>query len=135
MTRRQAGAIAAGGAAGATLRWALVSISPSDGGVRWVVMAINVAGSALLGVLLAEEWSRPRLRRWVHDFGAIGFCGGLTTFSTFSLEIVELLHERSANAAALHAVLSVSLSVVALVAGAAAMRRTRAAGSPLEEVP
>nr|MDQ3355012.1 hypothetical protein [Actinomycetota bacterium] len=54
--RRRVTAIAVGGAAGATLRWALVT-SVESGRFPWPVFALNVVGSVLLGVLLAVERS------------------------------------------------------------------------------
>lgn len=120
---------------GAALRWFVISEAWSGAGVRWGVLALNVGGSALLGVLLASQADTGRSRLVLHDFGAIGFCGGLTTFSTFSLETVELLRAGDVADAAVHGGLSLSLSVSAVLAGAAALRRASAAGGPVEERP
>jgi CrcB protein len=127
-------AVALGGAAGAGVRWAVVTLS-GGGWLPWPVLAVNVGGSFVLGVLLAEEWTHPRTRVLLHDAGAIGFCGGLTTFSTFAVEIVDLIRADRAGAAALYAVLSVVLCVAAVLAGAGVLRRTRAAALPVEEEP
>jgi len=48
-------AITGGGIAGAALRWAVVATGPAAGQFPWRVLAVNVAGSLLLGVILAEE--------------------------------------------------------------------------------
>ena len=127
--------IAGGGIVGAALRWAILTSVASPGRVPWPVLGINVAGSLLLGVLLAEEWDHPRARLLLHDLGGIGFCGGLTTFSTFAVEIVDLVRDDAVGAAITYGVLSVGLSIAAIVVGAAAMRRVRAAAVPLEEAP
>lgn len=85
-----------GGFAGSVLRYgvgvgvaALVSLR--SGGMRFPVatLAVNVAGSLLIGMLLryAEQGSAQ------HLLGAVGFCGGFTTFSAFSLESVRLIHD------------------------------------------
>jgi len=133
--RRRAAAVAVGGIAGATARWAvLVTFEPS-GRMPWTVLAINVVGSVLLGLLLAEEWAHPAARLALHDGGAIGFCGGLTTFSTFTLEIVNLARDGHVALAVTYGVLSVSLSIAGVLAGAAALRRVRALAVPLEEEP
>lgn len=134
--RHRALAVAVGGIAGAATRWAvLVTFTPPAGQLPWPVLTINVVGSILLGVLLAEEWTHPAARLALHDGGAIGFCGGLTTFSTFALEIVNLTREGHLAAAFAYAVLSVVLSVGGVLAGAAALRRARVLSLPLEEEP
>jgi CrcB protein len=132
--RRRAAAIAIGGASGAALRWAVVT-SVEVGRFPWPVLALNVAGSVLLGLLLAEEGSHPRARLLLHDVGAIGFCGGLTTFSTFSLEVVDLARAGDAWLSVTYTVASVVTVIVGVTAGAAARRRVRAIAQPLEEQP
>lgn len=133
-TRTQLAAVAAGGALGAGARWALLRfIEPPA--FPWPVLAINVAGSFLLGVLLAEEARTPRVHVALHDLGAIGFCGGLTTFSTFAVDTVELIERGDGARAAGYALASVVLAVAALLAGAALLRRLRAAVAPVEEEP
>ncbi len=132
--RRRAAAVALGGAAGASIRWAVIT-SVGAGVFPWPVLAINIGGSVLLGVLLAEEWSHPSARLLLHDAVGIGFCGGLTTFSTFSLEIVELTRDDRLAMAAVYAVASVVGAIGGVVTGAAALRRVRAIALPLEEEP
>ena len=132
--RHRAGAVAAGGARGATVRWGVVG-AVEAGLFPWPVFALNVVGSALLGVLLAEEWRHPRARLLLHDLGGIGFCGGLTTFSTFAVEVVQLVRDGHPVTAAAYAVTSVATALAALLAGAAALRRVRPRTRPLEEAP
>jgi CrcB protein len=127
-------AIAVGGVAGAASRWA-VSASVDAGRFPWPVFALNVAGSLILGVLLAEEWSHPRARLVLHDAGGIGFCGSLTTFSTFSVEVVDLYDDGDVGIAVVYTVASFTATIAAVVAGAAALRRLRALTLPLEEQP
>lgn len=133
-TRRRAVLISLGGAAGAGLRWAVLA-SVTTGAFPWPVLALNVAGSALLGMALAEEWAHPTARAWLHDGVAIGFCGGLTTFSTFAVEIVELARHDDWSTAGIYGVSSIVLAIAAVYAGAASLRRARALNLPLEEQP
>ncbi len=132
--RRRVIAVAVGGAAGAALRWAVVT-SVDAGRFPWPVFALNLVGSVLLGLLLAEEEGRRSAHLVLHDAGGIGFCGGLTTFSTFSLEVVDLARDGSTGLAITYAVTSVVAAVLGIAAGAAALRRLRAVTIPLEEEP
>jgi CrcB protein len=132
-TRRAA--IAGGGVAGAGLRWAVLTAVAVTGRIPWPVLGVNVAGSLLLGALLAAEWDHPRARLLLHDVGAIGFCGGLTTFSTFAVEVVDLVRAGAVGAAVAYVALSVGLSIAGTIAGAAALRQVRAIALPVEEAP
>jgi len=77
--------VAVGGAAGSSLRWLLANqANGSDFPVG--TMAANVIGAAVLGALMARR-PTAHLRALV----ATGFCGGLTTMSTLSLEIAWLI--------------------------------------------
>ena len=127
-------AIATGGAGGAVLRWAVVTTF-AGGRFPWPVLIVNVVGSILLGILLAEEWSHPGARLLLHDFGGIGVCGGLTTFSTFSLEVVDLARGGDTATAVAYAAASVASAIAGVTIGAASLRRIRAVTLPLEEAP
>ncbi|MCY3771671.1 MAG: fluoride efflux transporter CrcB, partial [Gemmatimonadetes bacterium] len=60
----------------------------------WGTMLVNVAGSLLIGVVAALSASidRPWPSSEARAFIMVGFCGGYTTFSAFSLQTLELLH-------------------------------------------
>ncbi|MPY95700.1 MAG: fluoride ion transporter CrcB [Acidimicrobiia bacterium] len=132
--RRRAAVVAIGGAAGAGTRWAVLTWAGSSL-FPWPVLALNIAGSVLLGVLLAEAWPHPSARLLLHDVAGIGFCGGLTTFSTFALEVVDLARDGHAQMASAYAVLSVLGAIAGVMAGAAALRRLRAVTLPVEGRP
>jgi len=126
--------VAIGGVAGAALRWAvLTTVEP--GSFPWPVLVINIVGSLLLGAVLAEEWVHPSARLVLHDLAGIGFCGGLTTFSTFAVEIVDLTRDGHLGTAVVYGVASVGGALIGIVVGAAALRRGRAVTLPLEEQP
>ncbi|MGH9290360.1 MAG: fluoride efflux transporter FluC [Acidimicrobiales bacterium] len=126
-------AIASGGAVGATARWAVLAVFPTAGPFPWSVFTANVAGSLVLGALLAEERRHPRLRLLLHDAGAIGFCGGLTTFSTYAVDVVRLYDSDHLATAVSYTLASVFATVIAVVVGAAILRRWRAA--PVDAAP
>jgi fluoride exporter len=128
-------AIASGGAVGAAARWAVLAAFPTEGPFPWSVLTANVAGSLVLGALLAEEWRHPRLRLLLHDAGAIGFSGGLTTFSTYAVDVVRLHDSDHLGTAVVYTLASVLATLIAVIVGAAILRRWRAAGRPVDEAP
>jgi CrcB protein len=108
----------AGAGAGGAARYALgLWIERMAGtGFPWGTLAINVTGSLILGFAYA----------WLEGIGAspewrlllgIGFCGGYTTFSTFSWESVRLIQGGAWGAAAAYVVASVVLSLAAVLLG------------------
>ncbi len=115
-------ALAAGGIAGATGRRLVVDLW-SDGTASWATLLVNVAGSALLGWLVAAE-ARPARRTLTVAAGA-GFCGSFTTFSAFSLIVAEHLDAGRAGAGVVYAAGSLGLAIVAAVAGGYLRRRFR----------
>ena len=110
-------AIAFAGAAGTVTRYLISMWMPRETGTfPYGTFAINVAGSFFISLtsrVLSAPESNPVLRAAL----TIGFCGGFTTFSTFSAEFVTLLQEGRAARALLYVVLSVGSGAVAVVAG------------------
>lgn len=109
--------VAVGGAAGAVLRFAAgQALGPArPGAFPWHTFAVNVAGSLVLGLVLAlVPTDDPRHLR---PLLAVGFCGGLTTFSTFGYETVSLLQARAYGTAAAYAGGSFALALLAVVIG------------------
>ncbi len=127
LTPSRLAAIGLGGMTGACLRWWVLGVWPVAGaGFPWPVLTINVAGSFILGLALAEEWDHPQGRLVLHDGLGIGFCGGLTTFSTFAVEVSNLTKSGGSATATAYVSLSVLLAAAGVFAGAAVLRRSRA---------
>lgn len=105
--------IALGGAAGSVLRYLISVVVPAGSGVPWGTLTVNVAGSMLIGVALANI-SRGETG---HFLGVIGFCGGFTTFSTFSAELLGMIREGDYGVAAAYAAASIVVCVVAVGVG------------------
>lgn len=85
-------AISVGAALGALLRWVLaVRFNPLHWGVPLGTLAANLIGGYLIGVFVAWLGPRPELPPQLRLFLITGLMGGLTTFSTFSAEVVERL--------------------------------------------
>lgn len=133
-TRPRVATIAFGGAAGAGARWAVVT-TVDAGQFPWPVFALNVAGSILLGALLAVDGDQPRTRLLLHDAGGIGFCGGLTTFSTFAVEVVDLVRAGRASTAGVYAVTSVAFAILGVIGGGTLGRWLHALPLPVEKQP
>jgi CrcB protein len=108
--------LSVGGAAGANARYWLGAVVRSLWGVPafpWITFAINVSGSVVLGFVAGLCLGRPDDARksWYLLLGT-GFCGGFTTFSTFSLELLQLVQEGRLAAATGYAVGSVAAGVL-----------------------
>lgn len=99
--------MALGGAIGALARYGIGTAVPTDA-LPWATVAINVAGSFLLGLLIAVgAWFAPEIRIGL----AVGLLGGFTTFSTFSADIFLGLEAGRAGEAFVYLTLSVVLGV------------------------
>jgi fluoride exporter len=124
-------AIAAGGALGSVARYLIGTWvqtwlqTPSGAAFPIGTLVVNVAGSFVLGLLyglLQGTESADGARA----FAGIGFCGGFTTFSTFSWDTVRMLQDGDVAQAGANVAASVSLSVLAAFVGialAGALRR------------
>jgi CrcB protein len=126
---RTALAIALGGAAGTLARFGLGTwIQRLTSTFPISTLVINVTGSFLLGFLmrwLLSTAASPDLRSAL----TIGFCGGYTTFSTFSYETARLIESGSWARAGTYVAASVVVSLVATFAGFAAAVRVIARGA------
>jgi CrcB protein len=85
-------------------------------------LLINITGSFLLGVIIRFAVETPAISPEVRAFLTIGFCGGYTTFSTFSYETAAMLEDGEWRHAALYVVASVAVSLLATFLGFAAAR-------------
>jgi CrcB protein len=82
-------------------------------------LAVNVTGSFLLGVLVVVLARRAGDATAMQLLLAVGFCGGYTTFSTFSLDTVALLEGGGGSLAVMNVVASLALALLATLAGVA----------------
>jgi CrcB protein len=117
-------AVATGGALGTVGRYELALAEPVQSGhFPWATFVANLVGSLVIGVaavLLLDGRGSTRLPR---AFVVVGFCGGLTTFSTWMVESVLLTRDGDAGIAALYLVASLLLGLFAVALGVAATRR------------
>jgi CrcB protein len=112
--------VAAGGAIGSVGRaWVGIAAARLFGlSFPWGTMIINIVGSAIIGIIAATALSPGRtvLSPEIRIFLMVGFCGGFTTFSSFSLQTFELLRDGRPGAALANIVASVVLCIAATAA-------------------
>lgn len=116
-------AISAGAALGALLRWVLaLRLAPLFPTLPAGTLAANLVGGYLVGLGIAWLAARPSLPPEARLFLITGFCGGLTTFSAFSAEVVDLLQKGHVGTGALAIALNVGGSIGMTVLGLATWR-------------
>jgi fluoride exporter len=101
------------GAVGAVLRYALSRAFPvRPGHLPGGILIVNVVGSGVAGLLIGLA-ERAALDGDLRLVLVTGFCGGLTTFSTWSVETIELLDGGRWRAAILNVVVTLALGLAA----------------------
>lgn len=116
--------IAIGSALGGVSRYLVGGLvqRASGAGFPTGTLVVNVTGSFLLGLFLRYGLETPTLTPELRAFLTIGFCGGYTTFSTFSYEAVALLEDGQWSRAAFYMGASLLLSLAATLLGLLAAR-------------
>ena len=113
-------AVAVGGALGALFRGGIHRAIPHfySSGQRAAAVATLLAnglGAVLLALIVNEPGSGGSV--WARTFWATGFCGALTTFSTFCADAISLRHSHTARHAMAYVIGSIVVSLVGLWAG------------------
>ena len=117
------GAIALGGAAGTAVRAAIAQALPSRmDAFPWATLAVNISGSLVLGVVIAVSVERAAPQRYLRPLLGTGFCGGLTTFSTFAVETDALVRAGRFAVAVGYAALSLTAGLISVWVGARVAR-------------
>ena len=109
-----------GGALGALARYVISNLAlPISGQLPWGTIIINITGSFLIGLFgtLTLAAGRHPLSENIRVFVMIGLCGGYTTFSSFSLQTLDLMRHGAMTRAAINVVASVVLCVAAVALG------------------
>ena len=105
--------VAVGGVLGVLARFGIGRLTLHHEALLWSTVAINVVGSFLLGLLVAGHWFDRDLREGL----GVGFLGGFTTFSTFSVQAVLEVDAGEPARALAYVVASVAGGLVAATAG------------------
>jgi len=114
----------AGGVLGTVARYAMGGwvqrrLGP---GFPWGTMSVNMLGSLLLGLLLPFFDMYAPLTS-LRGFVTVGCIGAFTTYSTFALETVNLIHDGEPRRAALYVGMSVLLGLLLIAVGLAVSQR------------
>jgi CrcB protein len=116
--------VAVGGALGSVARFWLANVMAVVTGTEfpWGTLLINVLGSFVISFFgaLTGRWPRFAVPYEARVFVTVGLCGGFTTFSSFSLQTVELMKTGQAGRAMLYVAASVILCLAACALGFAA---------------
>jgi CrcB protein len=111
--------ISIGAAIGAVLRWALgLKLNSLLPDLPPGTLVANLVGAYIIGVAIAYFATAPAISSEWRLLIITGFCGGLTTFSTFSAEVVALLQQGRAAMAggvvAVHVIGSVAMTLLGI---------------------
>jgi CrcB protein len=105
--------VAIGGVLGVLARFGIGRLTLHHESLLWSTVAINVGGSFLLGLLVAGHWFGRDLREGL----GVGFLGGFTTFSTFSVQAVLEVEAGEPGRAIAYVAASVAGGLLAATAG------------------
>lgn len=115
-------AIISGAGIGALLRWFLgLKLNTLFPAIPLGTLSANIIGGYLIGIAIAFFSTNPAISPEWRLFIITGFLGGLTTFSTFSAEIVSAIQEGRLSHAAMGVVLHVGGSLIMTFLGIASM--------------
>jgi fluoride exporter len=116
-------AIALGAAAGSLLRAAIAYwLPPGAGGWPWATFLVNVAGSAVVGFVVITAIERAAPSIYLRALLGTGVCGGLTTFSTWMVEVCLLIKNGHPGTAVGYVFASLAAGLVAARLGVIAAR-------------
>ena len=110
--------VAIGSGLGGVLRYLVPCWIGVVNGFPWATLTVNVVGSLLIGILsglLARHGGSSA--ESIRCFAVVGFCGGFTTFSTFSSETFRMLENNQWLSAAGYVGISVAAGLVAVFVG------------------
>lgn len=109
--------VALGSAMGGVCRYGVSMALNTASGFPWGTLCVNVIGSLFLGALSGWLVHGSDSVAALRAFAIVGFCGGFTTFSTFSNETFRLIENGRFGSALFYAAVSVIAGLVAVWIG------------------
>lgn len=106
-----------GGGLGSIARYGISLLRQylGDSNIPLHTLLVNIGGSFLIGLLMSYFEKTPG--HWLSFMMVTGFCGGFTTFSTFSHETFKLIQSGNWNTAFIYALISVVSCLIATALG------------------
>ena len=124
--RREIAAIFAGGALGTLARAALAQAFPHPATAwPWPTFTVNIVAAFALGYFVTRLTERLPLSSYRRPLLGTGICGGLSTFSTMQVEILEMISAHAWALAVGYAVASIAAGYAAIQLATAMVRRVR----------
>ena len=124
--RREIAAIFAGGALGTLVRAALAEAFPHPATAwPWPTFGVNIVAAFLLGYFVTRLQERLPLSSYRRPLLGTGLCGGLSTFSTMQVELLNMLSAHAWGLAAGYAAASIAAGYAAIHLATAMVRRVR----------
>lgn len=105
-----------GGFLGAVLRYLLTFI-PVSNNFPVITLVINTVGGFVMGFFAGMLFGNTQIEKRIALFGQVGLCGGFTTFSAMSLEVINMFEENRYLTATVYSVISVIMCIGGMLAG------------------
>ena len=126
---RELVAIFAGGALGTLARAALSKLTVDDpASWPWPIFTVNIVGAFLVGYFNTRLLERLPLSSYRRPLLGTGLCGGLTTFSTMQVEVLQMIEDGRWGLAIGYTVTSIVLGLLAVHLATVLVRRVRVRG-------